>query len=610
MRLKSLFKLTKSHYIAFIALSLLVVFHRFSYSYVPLFTQYLIKSLYMYFDPLNQNFKDINLPNFIISFFDSAPNILQMALYVGLTLVIYQGFRFTLMYFEIHLRGKTQEKISYKLRMDLYEHIQNLSYSYHKNVDSGDLIQRVTSDVETITGFIVLQFMQLIGLLASLFSGVYQMYYVNQEIMWISLAIIPIYAVSSIIYFIKIEKIFNEVEDEESNMITVVQENINNHKVVKSFSNESYEIEKMTKQNSIYRNKKIEANKIVALYWSLMDIISMIEYALVTVLAIYFVKIGTMDGPSVVAALMLVGMLIWPIRGLGRLINEFSKAIVAIGRIDAIFNEKSEFINDGILTPEIKGKITFKDVSFKFEDDREYLLNNLSFEIKSGINVAVVGKTGSGKSTLTNILMKMYDYEGSILIDGVELKDIKKEHIRRNIGSVLQNPFLYSKTVYENISIANKIAYKDEILRASKLAALEKDIFTFRDGYDTKVGEKGTTLSGGQKQRVAIARALISKKPILIFDDALSAVDNKTDSLIREALKNDKHQSTNIIITHRITTAKDADLIIVINNKTVESIGTHDSLIKKPGLYKNLWDIQGNLEDEFKQLIEEVNLSD
>ena len=219
-----------------------------------------------------------------------------------------------------------------------------------------------------------------------------------------------------------------------------------------------------------------------------MDIISMIEYALVTVLAIYFVKIGTMDGPSVVAALMLVGMLIWPIRGLGRLINEFSKAIVAIGRIDAIFNEKSEFINDGILTPEIKGKITFKDVSFKFEDDREYLLNNLSFEIKSGINVAVVGKTGSGKSTLTNILMKMYDYEGSILIDGVELKDIKKEHIRRNIGSVLQNPFLYSKTVYENISIANKIAYKDEILRAS--GCLRKRYITFRDGYDTKVGER------------------------------------------------------------------------------------------------------------------------
>ncbi|MFA5692955.1 MAG: ABC transporter ATP-binding protein, partial [Acholeplasmataceae bacterium] len=485
MKIKSLFKLTKPHLIFYLILAVLVIFHRFSYSYVPLFTQYLIKSLYLYLDPLNNNLQAVNLPEFLINFFDSAPNILTTALYVGTTLAFYQAMRYAFMYFEQYIRGRTQESIAYDLRMDLFEHIQNLSYSYHKNSDSGDLIQRVTSDVETVTGFIVLQFMQLIGLLASLFSGVFQMYFINQTIMWISLGVIPIYAISSVIYFIKIEKIFNEVEEEESKMMTVIQENVSNQKVVKAFSNEPYEIEKMTKQNIVFRDKKIKANKIVALYWGLMDFISMTQYGLVTVLAIYYVKEGVMDGPSVIAALMVLGLLIWPIRGLGRLINEFSKASVAINRINEILNQKSEYLFDGTLKPKITGEIIFDKVSFKFPDDKTYLFKNLSFKINAKNTVAIIGKTGSGKSTLANILMRMYEYEGSILIDGVELRDIKKSYIRYNIGTVLQDPFLYSKTVYENISITNKEAHKLDVINAAKIASLEKDIHTFKQGYDT-----------------------------------------------------------------------------------------------------------------------------
>ena len=343
----------------------------------------------------------------------------------------------------------------------------------------------------------------------------------------------------------------------------------------------------------------------VAIYWGSMDFISMAQYALVTVLAIHFVRIGVMDGASFAASLMLIGLLVWPIRGLGRLINEFTKAFVAIGRINHIFEEETEYVNDGVLEPQITGHIIFDRVSFKFEDDTNYLLKDISFEIKPGETVAIIGKTGSGKTTIINLLMRMYEYEGSILVDGVELRDIRKQHMRQSIGAVLQDPFLYSRTVYENISITNKTASKDKIIAAAQTAALQSDIHTFKNGYETMVGEKGTTLSGGQKQRVAIARVLVSEKPILIFDDALSALDNKTDMMIRQALNQKDHQSTNIIITHRITTAKEADKIIVINYGKIEDIGQHKQLSKKDGLYKKLWGIQGKLEQEFLELVEE-----
>lgn len=605
MKFKSLMKLTKGHWWGYILLIFLTIFHRFSYSYVPLFTQYIIRTLYVGLDPFNPNIRPVNLPDFVINFFESGETILQIVLYTALTLIFFQAFRYIMMYFEMLLRGKIQESIAKNLRDKLYNHIQNLSYGYHNNADSGDLIQRVTSDVETTTGFVVLQFMQLIGLVASLLSGVFQMYHINTTIMWVCLAVIPIYAISSIFYFRKIESIFEKVEKDEADMMTVIQENISASKVVKAFANEPFEIEKMEAKNVQYTQSNIRANKVVAIYWGSMDFISMAQYALVTVLAIHFVRQGVMDGASFAASLMLIGLLVWPIRGLGRLINEFTKAFVAIGRINHILDEPTEYEDDGTLEPEIKGHIVFERVSFKFEDDHNYLLKDISFEIEPGETIAIIGKTGSGKTTIINLLMRMFPYEGSIRVDGVELRDIKKHHIRRAIGAVLQDPFLYSRTVYENISITNKAASRSKIISAAQTAALQSDIHTFKNGYETMVGEKGTTLSGGQKQRVAIARVLVSEKPILIFDDALSAVDNKTDMMIRSALKETEQQATSIIITHRITTAKEAHKIIVINDGQIEAIGTHKQLANQPGLYQKLWGIQGKLENEFLELIKE-----
>jgi len=490
------------------------------------------------------------------------------------------------------------------MRIRLYGHIQDLNYEFHNNSDSGDLIQRVTTDVESTTSFLTTRMLDVVHLTATLFFGAYQLILINPTMVWITLSIVPIVATASIIYFVKIEKIFEDIEKTESKMMTVVQENLSGARVVRAFANEVYEIEKMEVKNKEYADSLKKANKIVAIYWGVMDFISISQYLVIIAIGVTYVQNGGMDAAGVVASLALVGMLIWPVRGLGRIINDFGKALVASDRINEILDKPSEYLNDGTKTPDVKGAIEFKDVSFKFNDTNEHLLKKVSFKIEAGQTVAIIGRTGSGKSTIINLLLRMYEYiDGEITIDGISLKDISKKHIRNSIGVVLQDPFLYSKTVFENIAIAHKNTDKDRVYRAAVTAALEKDIKTFKQGYETVVGEKGTTLSGGQKQRVAIARVLVADKPILIFDDALSAVDTKTDMMIREALLNKEYRHTTIIITHRITTAKEADQIVVLDQGNIEAIGTHDELANQPGLYKKLWDIQGKLEKEFQALL-------
>jgi ATP-binding cassette, subfamily B, bacterial len=608
MRFIKLFRLAKGFLLLFLVAAFLTAFHQWTYSNVPLFTQFLLKTLLSQpgigagMEPIG----NVNLPQFLIAFFEIDDIVINIIIRVAVSLMILQVLRFTLRFFEMWLRGALQERMAESMRVRLYGHIQDLNYEFHNKSDSGDLIQRVTSDVETTTGFLTGRMLDAVHLLATLIFGAYQLIQINATMVWITFAIMPIIATSSVIYFVKIDKIFMNIEKTESNMMTVVQENLSGSRVVRAFANEAFEIEKMEKKNSEYRNALTRANKIIAIYWAVMDFIGISQYLIIIAVGVRFVQLGTMDAAGVAASLALVGMLIWPIRGLGRIINDFGKALVASDRINEILDKPSEYLNNGTLTPDIKGDIEFKDVSFKFSDTQEHLLKKVNFKIKAGQTVAVIGRTGSGKSTIINLLLRMYDYaDGDILIDGIPLKDIEKKHIRNRIGVVLQDPFLYSKTVYENIAIAHKNADKDRVYRAAVTAALEKDIKTFKQGYETIVGEKGTTLSGGQKQRVAIARVLVSDKPILIFDDALSAVDTKTDMMIREALLHKSYQHTTIIITHRITTAKEADQIIVLDQGQIEAIGTHDVLSRKPGLYKKLWDIQGKLEREFETMLKE-----
>jgi len=547
-----------------------------------------------------------NLPPFVVSLFERGNTILQSILYIALTLVVYQLVRASLMFYNGYSKGVLSENISRDMRVGLYDHIQELSYSYHNNVDTGDLIQRCTSDIETTRGFISGQLPEILHIIVLVSASLYQMLKINTTLTLYSMIIVPLTFTASLIYYRYVRRTFPKIEESEAKMTTIIQENLAGVRVVKAFANEKYELEKFDHQNNDFAKRNLKFNSAIAMYWGASDGITVLQYTITMGVAIFLSRNEVVRASDIIAIMMLLGSFIWPIRGLGRIIGEFGKTLVAVERIEEILKNPSEFSSDGTQTPDIKGNIEFRDVHFKFDDTDSHLLNGVNFSVKAGETVAIIGRTGSGKSTIANILTRMLDYsKGSILIDGVELKDIKKKHVRKKIGMVLQDPFLFSKTVYENISIAHKGVEKDKVYQAAQIAAMSKDIMQFEKGYDTLVGEKGTTLSGGQKQRMAIARILVDEKPVIIFDDSLSAVDTETDLAIRRALKDKTGGVTTFIITHRITTAKEADKIIVLENGVVTDIGTHKILAKKEGLYSKLWSIQGRLESEFLKLLDQ-----
>lgn len=594
-----LFKWAKPYKLIIFLILLLTVLAPLTYSYIPQFIKYVVDIIFKG-DPDSK----VTLPKVVVDFFASFQEPLTAVLWVAIFLVIYQFIRAILLFLNGYFKGKLSEGIAYDMRTMLYSHIQDLPVSYHNNVDTGDLIQRCTSDIDTIKSFLTNQLPQLLYIVASLATGIYQMAFINVELMFITLAIVPFSLVSSIFYFRYVKRKFNELEEVEADMTTVLQENVNGVRVVKAFAKENYEIGRFDKQNQRFRDESKKLNKAMAIYWGISDGVVGLQYGATLVAAIFFARDGLVSSGDIIASLMYISMLVYPIRGLGRIIGDFGKAIVASNRADEILSLENEYIYDGELKPKIKGNIEFKNVSFKFPDTDKHLLDDVNFKINAGETVAIIGRTGSGKSTIANILVRMYEYDqGKITIDGVELKEIDKHHLRRNVGIILQDPFLYAKTILENIRIADPNISERKVMMATKTAAVHDDIVNFYKGYNTLVGEKGVTLSGGQKQRVSIARMLVLEKPILIFDDSLSAVDTKTDVRIRNALKENNKNLTSIIITHRITTAKEADKIIVLEDGKVSQIGTHDELSQIPGLYKTLWDIQGALEEEFTMTV-------
>ena len=596
--LKSLFKWAKPHIFIMIVIMLLTIIIPVTYSYVPQFIKYVFDYVLLP-NPEAKN----TLPDFLKNFFGSFEK-LQSVLVVGITLVIFQIIRGALMFLNGVLKGVFSERIAYDMRTKLYHHIQNLSFSYHNTIDTGDFIQRCTSDIDTIKSFVSAQLSELLYIFASFLSGAIQMAIINVNIMIITLCVIPITITLGFVYFKYVSKKFDEIEQYESDMTVTLQENVNGVRVVKAFAKEKHEIEKFSKRSKIFKDESFKLNKAMALYWGFSDGITLIQYAVTIGYCIHLARTGFSTG-DIIVCMSYISMLVYPVRSLGRIIGDFGKSTVAAKRIDDILLADDEYKVDGTLETPIDGLIEFNDVYFKFEDSEKYLLNGVTFTINPGETVAIVGKTGCGKSTIANILVRMLEYnQGSIKLSGTELKDIKKKYVRENVGIILQDPFLYATTIYENIGVANPNLEEANIFKAAKTAAIHNDILNFDKGYNTMVGEKGVTLSGGQKQRIAIARMLVLNKPIIIFDDSLSALDTKTDLQIRNALKLRNENMTSIIITHRITTAKEADKIIVLENGKVSAIGTHEELSKIEGLYKSLWDIQGALEEEFLKMVD------
>ena len=598
--MKKLLKWARPFIFLLIIICVLTIVIPVTYSYVPQFTKYVFDNIVI----VNQDQQQNTLPLFLLNFFNSFEP-LNALIVVAVCLIVFQVLRGGLMLLNGYLKGCFSEGIAQNMRNSLFKHIGNLSFSYHNNVDSGDLIQRCTSDIETIKTFISSQLPEILYIFASLISGAVQMASINVGIMLITLCVVPINLIISSIYFKYVSRKFDEIEKVEANMTSCIEENVNGARVVKAFAREKEEIEKFDKKNSNYKTEVEYLNRAMAWFWGISDGITILQYAVTIGYCIFLAERGLVGPGDIIVCISYISMLVYPIRSLGRIIGNFGKSIVAARRVDEILTQPDEYTIDGSLKPEIKGNISFNNVSFTFDDATYPLLKNISFNINAGETIAIVGKTGCGKSTVVHILERLLEYtDGSILIDGVELKDINKKHLRNNIGIVLQDPFLYNKNIFDNVKISAPNKTKEEVYNATMMAHVHNDILNFDKKYETLVGEKGVTLSGGQKQRLAIARMLILNKPVIIFDDSLSAVDTETDKAIRNSLKKMGREITTIIITHRITTAKEADKIIVLDNGRVADIGTHTELASREGLYASLWAIQGALEDEFLNLVE------
>lgn len=590
--MKNLIKIGKvGKYLFFIGLFFTLILG-VTRSFMPLVVEYIVDSILGSQDP--------KLPEWIVGFVYHDDYRTHL-LFAAAGLALFAVFRGSLMIANSIFKAKFSEKIAMNLRNNMYEHLQNLPYQFHNDADTGDLIQRCTTDIDTIRMFFQNHVFNIFWISSMAVGVIISMLRINVSLTIVSVVVLPITIGISIFYFKKIEKVFVDVEEAESALTTTVQENLNGVRVVKAFSNEAFEIEKFHEKNEVYRKKSLKMYDKMANYWSTSDFITINQYLITLTVGIFYSLNGLLTTGELLAFIMLVQVIVWPIRNLGRIVAEYSKTVVSISRLNKIFDQDDEYLNDGESNSGIIGAIEFRDVSFKFDDTDKNLLEDMSFKIAKGETVALVGKTGSGKSTLVKLLVRLLDHDnGEILIDGQKITNYKKRYLRDSIGVILQEPFLFSKSVEENIGITLAEINEKRIRNAAQLASIDTDISNFENGYNTLVGEKGVTLSGGQKQRVAIARLLINKKPIMIFDDSLSALDTETDLSIRQALRNESSETTMIIITHRITTAMEADRIMVLEKGKIVDNDTHAKLIQKDGLYRNLYEIQAGLEQELK----------
>jgi len=501
----------------------------------------------------------------------------------------------------LFIRGKysavSAQVSSKRMRERLYDHLQHLPFDYHVKAQTGDLIQRCTSDIETVQNFIASQSVDALQIIVQVIVVLAIMMSMSMRYTLISIVMVPIVFVITVRFFINMMKVFIRADDAEGHMTTTLQENLTGVRVVKAFGAQAFEMEKFDEKNRTFRDLTMKIVRLMANFWAGTDLLCMLQHALVTAIGAYWVVKDQVTIGTVVAFSSYTGMLVWPLRNLGQMMGFMGQAFVSLGRIQEILDSKPEDYDTGSRPP-IEGEIVFDDVCFEYEKGKP-VLDGISFRIEKGSTIAILGATGSGKSSLVQLLLRLYDYSsGSIRIDGMELKEISREWIRKNIGIVLQEPFLFSRSIRENIKMGGGQPEEDRVLAAARAACVDHDIQEFEKGYDTIVGERGVTLSGGQRQRVAIARTIIRNVPILIFDDSLSAVDTETDAQIRRALKERRKNTTTIIISHRITTLSEADLILVLDGGRIVQSGTHEELVSKEGPYRRIWEIQSTLGED------------
>jgi len=499
------------------------------------------------------------------------------------------------------LSAKVSEQFARRLRDGLYDHIQRLPYSWHSKVQTGDIIQRCTSDVDTVRRFIGLQLVQLGRGIFIVLLVLPVMISMSPRMTLISTAVVPVIFVYAYLFFKQVRKRFQAADESEGYLTTVLEESLNGIRVVRAFAREDYEVKRFNSAADDYRAKCRKLITVLAWYWASSDALCLGQIAAITVFGIGWVIDGQISLGTLLAFSTYINMLLWPIREMGRILTDMGRAQVSVGRLREIMETPVEEMEGPIRISRqqrLRGEIEFQGLSFGYDPGHQ-ILKGIDLHIRPGETIAILGATGSGKSTLTNLIPRLFDgYEGKVLIDGKPLQSYHRQDLRRQIGIVLQEPFLYSRSLADNIGIALPGVSRDRIEAVAEEAALRESVLEFDQGFDTVIGERGITLSGGQRQRCAIARALIHDPAILILDDALSAVDSETEQLIQRSLLERKGRSTTIIITHRLTGVSLADRIVVLEHGKVAQIGPHHQLIQQPGAYRRIWNIQHRLERE------------
>ena len=491
--------------------------------------------------------------------------------------------------------AKGSERLVKTMRDTLFSHIERLPFQWHMSNHTGDIIQRCTSDIETTRNFISEQMTNLmrIGILVVLSLSF--MFSMNGKMALIAMIPLPVVIGYSLFFHRKFRKGFEDCDENEGKLSAMAQENLTGVRVVRAFGRERYERDRFEKHNEYYTSLWVKMGRLMSFFWSSSDILSGLQIMLVVVFGVIFCLKGNITSGEYIAFISYNGLLVWPVRQLGRMISEMSKAGVGIDRIGYIMDAEEEKDPEGALKPPMDGDICFDHVTFAYEGSKE-MLHDVSLTIPSGTTLGILGGTGSGKSTLMYLLDRLYPLPedcGKITIGGTDISKIALEHLRGNIGIVLQEPYLFSRTLRDNLGIAVRDLGDEELAAAVRAACLEETVQAFTKGYDTFVGERGVTLSGGQKQRAAIARMLTRPTPIMIFDDSLSAVDTETDAKIRSALEKRFGSATIILISHRITTLSKADQVLVLDHGRVSQLGTPAELSKQDGLYRRIMEIQG-----------------
>ncbi|MCI9406899.1 MAG: ABC transporter ATP-binding protein [Clostridia bacterium] len=533
----------------------------------------------------------------VVSLFGGIEVLKNSMWILAAAIVILAALQAILIYCRMYFTTRANQILMRRTRNKLFSHIQRLPLVWHIRHMTGDIIQRCTSDADTISNFITGQLINLVKIIIVMIISLVFMFIMNVNLALIATAFIPFILGVSVFVHTKARKRFKKCDEEEGVLSTIAQENFTGVRVVRAFGKEKYERDKFEKQNVYYTGLWIKVGKFMTALWAYNNFAFILQSMLLLVIGTVYCVNGTLTAGELVAFISYNTMLMGPVRQLGRIISNLSKAGVSLNRIAEILNAEEEVYGEAY---PLSGDIEFKNAGFAYDEGKP-VLSGINLKIPQGSTLGIIGGTGSGKSTLTFLLERLYPLtEGEILIGGQNINDISLAALRQNIGLILQEGHIYSRSVGENISIATDKEDLDTIRKYAQIACVDDNITGFANGYDTIVGERGVTLSGGQKQRVAIARTIMRETPYIIFDDSLSAVDSETDAAIRAKLKTLYKNATIIIISHRITTVMHADNIIVLDKGRIAESGTSEQLLKNNGIYSKLYDIQMSLPDELK----------